>query len=267
MFIREKKIKCGSNYQEVDIIPRTIEAERNRLGHRIKRKRVSLPKQKNLNDKNAKRYLLQLVNGNFDNRDLHVSLTYSDEFLPKTIEDAKKEVTNYLRRLAARRKKLGLEPLKYIVITEGTRDKNDGYLKRVHHHIIMNGGIDRDEVEDVWSKKKKTMGWVNARKIQTNENGAEALAIYLTKDPQGKKRWSSSRNLTRPVELEPNDSRYSKRKIEKMAMSNDLGREIFEREFKDFYIADVRSVYYELTGWHIYLKMWRKEKADANQRI
>lgn len=260
MFIREKKIKCGQDYQEVDIIPRTIEAEKNRLGHRIKRKRVSLPKQQNLNDKNAKRYLLQLMNGNFGKKDLHVSLTYSDEFLPKSIEDAKREVTNYLRRLAARRKKLNLEPLKYIVVTEGTRDENDGYLKRVHHHILMNGGISRDEVEAVWSKRRKSMGYVNADRAQMNENGLEALARYITKDPQGKKRWSSSRNLIRPIEMEPNDSKYSKRKIEKLAMSNDNGREIFEKEFKDFFISDIRPVYYELTGWHIYLKMWRKER-------
>lgn len=86
-------------------------------------------------------------------------------------------MTNYLRRIAYRRNKLGLEPLKYILVTEYKYTKDGQSIKRIHHHIIMNGGLDRDDVEMMWTKDRinwkktsdpeyrasiKQLGWVNA---------------------------------------------------------------------------------------------------------
>ena len=85
MFYREKKVDCR-DYREVDIIPRTDNAERAVKGKRGKRQKVTEPKQKDLNDKNARRYLVQLGNGNFGIGDLHVTCTYADEELPETEE-------------------------------------------------------------------------------------------------------------------------------------------------------------------------------------
>ena len=101
VFIREKKTDCA-NYREVDIIPRTEAAEQAARGKRGKKRKVNAPKQKDLNDKNAKRYLVQLGNGNFHIGDLHTSCTYSEENLPGTVEEAENIVTNYLRRIAYR---------------------------------------------------------------------------------------------------------------------------------------------------------------------
>lgn len=115
MFYREKKVDCGT-YREVDIIPRTDDAERAAKGTRKKRSKASTPAQKNLNEKNAKRYLVQVGNGNFGPGDLHISATYSPENLPDTLEEAEKNVTNFLHRVAYRREKLGLPPLKYILV-------------------------------------------------------------------------------------------------------------------------------------------------------
>ena len=53
LFVREKKVDCG-DYREVDIIPRTEEAEKAVKGRRRKRQRESPPKQRELNSKNAK---------------------------------------------------------------------------------------------------------------------------------------------------------------------------------------------------------------------
>jgi hypothetical protein len=72
MFIREKKITCN-DYGEVDIIPRTDNGERAVKGKRGKRTRETEPKQKDLNDKNSKRYLVQMGNGNFGIGDIHLS--------------------------------------------------------------------------------------------------------------------------------------------------------------------------------------------------
>lgn len=258
LFYREKKIDTGP-YREVDIIPRTSEAETAaRKGTRSKKEKVSRPQQSSLNEKNSKRYLLQLANGNFGQGDLHVTCTYSNEFLPKTVKAAEKEITNYLRRISYRRKKKGLEPLKYILVTE-YKLSDEGFTKRIHHHVIMNAGLSRDEVESLWSKRKKSIGFVNADRIQTNENGLEALTRYLTKDPQGRKRWSSSRNLIRPVQR-TNDYKYRISKIEKLAQEREQSWQFFDEKYPEFEITAVEPVFFEDTGWHIYLRMWQKDK-------
>lgn len=165
MFIREKKTDCA-DYREVDIIPRTEKAEEATRGKRGKRRKAKKPKQNALNDKNAKRYLVQLGNGNFHIGDLHTSCTYSADNLPGTVEEAEKIVGNYLRRIAYRRQKLGLEPLKYILVTEYKFAKGGEQLKRIHHHIIMNGGMDRDEVEMMWTAQR-----INWRKADGTDKG------------------------------------------------------------------------------------------------
>ena len=116
MFIREKKVDC-QNYREVDVIPRTDNAEKAVRGKRGKRKKVTEPKQKDLNDKNARRYLVQLGNGNFHIGDLHVSGTYDDDHLPATVEEAERIAVNYLRRVAYRRDK----PVSYTHLTLPTK--------------------------------------------------------------------------------------------------------------------------------------------------
>lgn len=305
MFIREKKIDCA-DYREVDIIPRTEKEDEAARGKRGKRRKAEKPKQDALNDKNAKRYLVQLGNGNFHVGDLHTSCTYNADNLPGTVKEAEKKVGNYLRRIAYRRQKLGLEPLKYILVTEYKFSKDGGQIKRIHHHIIMNGSMNRDEVEMMWTAQRvnwkkadspdkkaaaayresiKKMGWVNADRLQLNENGIEGLCRYIVKDPQGKKRYSSSRNLERPETkredsrpqeaadkslwkagrslAEPqekcNDFKYSRAKIERMAKSADGGLSEFRKIYADYNITSCEAVYYEQTGWHIYLKMWKKK--------
>lgn len=277
MFYREKKVDC-SDYREVDIIPRTDDAERATKGKRGKRKKVTEPKQRNLNDKNSRRYLVQLGNGNFGIGDLHVTCTYSNEYLPESEEEAEQQVRNFLRRIKGRRERLGLEQLKYILVTEyGHKKGEEERITRIHHHIIMNGGMDRDEVEMMWSARRinwrqyeknpeeyqktvEKMGYVNADRLQLNENGIEALCKYVTKNPNGKKRWSSSRNLVRP-EQQPNaDHKYTRSKVERLAKSEDAGKEYFEKQFPDYTIVEIEPVYYEETGWHVYMKMWKKRQ-------
>ena len=100
-------------------------------------------------------------NGNFGIGDLHVSCTYNAKNLPDSVEEAERIVSNYLRRIAYRRNKLGLPPLKYILVTEYKFAKDGEQIKRIHHHIIMNGGLSRDDVEMMWTKER-----INWRKVE-----------------------------------------------------------------------------------------------------
>jgi hypothetical protein len=258
--IREKKIYCGKNYLEVDIYPYTksqVESRRRKRGKKVK---VSAPKQKNLNDKNARRYLTQLSNANFTASDLHVTCTYTDKTLPESIEEGEQTITKYLRRVAYHRKKNGLGPLKYILVTEYTTPKESEKPKRMHHHIIMNGGMSRDEVEELWKvgRKGERIGRINADRLQPDENGLAALANYLSKEPHRKKRWSSSRNLERPVQAPPNDHKYSKRQVEKIAKGM-IDPDYFRKKYPGWDITDkvygIQVTYNEQSGYYVYLKL------------
>ncbi len=265
-FMREKKIYCGKKYMEVDIIPRTIWQEKTVKGKRSKKVKESETKQKNLNDKNSRRNCVQVTNANFGEGDYHISATYKPEYLPLTVKEADRIAYNYLRRIANAMKKKGLEQLKYVLITEYTvSEENEDKPVKIHHHIIINKGLSRDEVEELWHVRKKKgekkwdrIGIVNCDRLQTDKNGLEAISKYITKRrvTKGSKKWSGSRNLIRP-ESRQNDYKYSKRKIERAIKENDSC--FWKKEYKDYEVVEINTTYNELTGWSVYLKMWKKE--------
>ena len=266
-FIREKKIFCSDTYMEVDIYPYT-DIERKK-GKRSKKKKESEPKQKNLNDKNAKRYLIQKIHANFKDNDLYITLTYTNSSLPENIQEGEKNIQNYIRRLKRARKKAGLDELKYIAVTEHSEDEDTGKIVRIHHHLIINSGLNRDEVEELWRKKRtkgesqgKKIGFVNANRIQEDENtGLTSLAKYLSKDPRGKKRWTCSKNLVNPTSR-TNDYKYTRKKIISLA-TNHVDISYWERKYPGWTIKDkiggYEAVYNDFTGWSIYLKLRKKE--------
>lgn len=297
-FIREKKIFCGKEYLEVDLYPYTKTQAETAKGKRSKLRKVSPSKQTNLNDANAKRRFIQVGNTNFGADDLHVTLTYSKEQLPATIEDAHKEAEKYLRRIKYARAQRGLPSLKYMLVTEYKTAKCGETPVRIHHHIIMNGGLSRDEVENLWRKRRRAgqkqgdkIGYANADRLQPQGNGIAALCTYITKRKTGKKRWSSSQNLNAPdiITKDPgqppqavterkfsvsanlaspkcrtNDHSYSQRELAKIA-KNPPAPEYWERRYPGYtLIRDdeyaFKSVFNEHTGkWAVYVKLRRKQ--------
>ena len=288
-FIREKKIYCGKQYREVDIFSYTdAQCRAVKRGTRSKKIKESEPKQKNLNDKNARRYFIQTANLNFgDDPDaLHVTATYSAKYLPATIEEAEREVTNYLRRIQYQRKKEGLPPLKYMLVTEYTPEDEEGQLTlegmedkqtravRIHHHIIINGGLSRDDLELMWSatrinwKKaqndpeyRKTvdyLGFVNCDRLQPNENGIEGLVNYINKRKKGCKKWSTSMNLKKPKEKK-NDHKYSFRKLRTLAQTPE-DKEVWRKQYKGYEPTKIDFQYNEYTGWSVYLRLRKIRK-------
>lgn len=293
-FVREKKIYCGYDYLEVDAFNYTkTEQENTRRGERSKKEIISTPKQIDWNEQNSKRYFLQLLNTNFGEDDLHVSLTYTKGNLPPTAEDAEKELRNFFRRVSYKREKEGLPPLKYIAIPVCTT-KADGVTPvRIHHHVIMNGGLDRDTVEDLWRKRRRKgqkkgdkIGYANADRLQPDENGLGALCEYLSKQAGGKKRWSSSQNLDKPdpETVDPdspprergsrfsasaniqkpwsrtNDHSFSRKELEKICKDPpDLS--YWEKRYPGYTLCGggygFNAVYSDTRGWALYLKLRR----------
>lgn len=246
MPIREKRYKCGK-YLEVEIYPISKEEQKK---SRKKKKKESRKEQKNLNAKNARKRLRRILNANFDNRDLIVHLTYSDEHLPGDEDQAIRDRNNYIRRIKNYRNKNNLPDLKYIAVLEYSEaDPRDRRTKtRIHHHIVISG-MDRDKVEELWGR-----GRANADRLQPGENGFEELANYISKNPKGKKRYSPSRNLIIP-EPEINDYKYSYRKVYELS-KNQGDREQFEKLYPGYIYTTHKVLVNDInSGTYIYIKM------------
>ncbi len=152
------------------------------------KKRETSPSQSNLNDKNARRYLIRLANINFGKGDIWATFGWNDGLLPECYEEAKKDVVNFIRRVNRRRKKLGLGNAKYIYIIAFEE------YTRPHFHILISGdGIDRDELESLWGKCDRP----NTRRIAPDDDFLlSGMATYITQNPHGTKRWCPSKNRT-----------------------------------------------------------------------
>ena len=66
----------------------------------------------------AIKYCGRLIIENFTNDDIWMTLTYAEGNEPACWDEAVKNMTNYIRRINYRRKKLGLPKAKYIYVTE-----------------------------------------------------------------------------------------------------------------------------------------------------
>ena len=231
------------------------------------------------NQRNARRRLEALVNNNFGAGDLILTHEYDHGKQPQTDEQAARDIRNYIARLKYRRDKLGLPPVKYIYITERTQSRQYGV--RWHHHIIMSGGLDRDEAERLWTKKHG--GISNARNAQPTKMHLTGFSRYLVmdkrnrtmetdgKNPQEKamrRGWNSSKNLVPPKERE-SDKKLSIRKAGRIAEAMgdfDRAKEILERCYPGYELLDVTAKTSRWTvGVYIRATMCRKDRTNGDK--
>ena len=141
------------------------------------------------NDRIAERNLTALINANFFPGDLHIILTYARAI---SLEAAKKELNNFIKRMRREYKKAGKE-FRYIHVTEY---KN----KRIHHHIVMSY-IDVNTIQNQWH-----CGRIRSTPLDKSRN-YQVLANYLIKETSKtfrlgenstKQRYTPSRNTRKP---------------------------------------------------------------------
>lgn len=200
---REVKYECGE-FLDVEFFPVYEKSK-----HRRSRANPSSEGQKILNEKRSKRRLTRLIHANFTQKDYALHLTYSDEYMPESEDVAKKNVQNFLRRIKRLYQKLGVE-FKYICVTEKGKKS-----ERLHHHLIISGGVSRDDVERLWK-----MGRANTKRLQFDDNGVAGLSHYISKQALFYRRWNSSKNLVDP-DVKVNDYRYTRSKAHNVCRYED----------------------------------------------
>lgn len=237
-----KTIRAGTQF-EVEIYPEFTKKQNENLNLKKRNNKA----QKNLNDKNARKRVERLINTNFTSGDVAIHLTYDNKHLPATEEEAFKNMKNYIRRINYKRKRKGLEPAKYIYVTEHNEKKKIRY----HHHLVIDGAMSMDELEDMWKYGDRNQ----TRKLAPDENGLTGLANYLVKDPLGNKRWCSSLNLKKPKESKSYHS-FKARHVEKMVANRDRVKEMLESKYKNMILVSEEIKYNEINErFYIYARM------------
>jgi hypothetical protein len=248
--IYETKTITSGPIREVEVCPLFLKKDIPDE-YRLKRTKQA---QKNLNNKNAQKYFIRKVNANFGEKDYYITLGYMNKNLPKDIEEAKKNINKYIKKLNYIYKKNQIkngvaknkcETLKYIHVVEFSESG------RVHHHMIMNKVLPMETIEETWVHGRRN----NIRFLSPDEAHLTGVAKYLSKDPKGKKRWGCSKNLKEP-QTTRSISKFSKKKIKNMYDNRNLIELEMERVNPGYKFLDAEIHLNDFNGKiYIYARM------------
>lgn len=274
--IREGKIKSGP-LLEVDFYP--VFADGRRIPRRAPKTKRSTKEQEKYNQKQATLKFIRIINANFGTGDHLLTITYIPEYAPQTEADARRDIANYIRRVKTRRrselklvnellkehpddkrlkqrKKQLEKPFKYAYTLEKVTYQRGKYAGRANWHIHMfaTGGVSRDDMEDIWHKGVR----VNADRYQPERFGPEAAAKYISKDPQGSKRFVCSRNMDKPQKPPPRDDKITRRGLERLARERADDPAYWERRYKGYRLLSCYARLNPYNGyWYVSVVMYK----------
>lgn len=242
--------------------------------------------QKKYNDNKATKESVYIVNENFDEYDYIAHYTYNPELAPQSEDEARKDWNNALKRiirmrkrelkkviaaldalpdveaLAEQKKNLELKrdklsaPFKYMYVLEKVTYQRGPFKGRDnwHFHIFMTGGLERSQVEAIWKKGIRS----NVDQFQPDRFGPEAMAIYMSKDPKGTKRFVCSRNMSRTYKQPKiKNSRLSKRTLAKLAQERVDDAAYWEKRYKGYRFIRSYPRFNEYNGhWYMTVVMY-----------
>ena len=220
------------------------------------RKNLTPEKMRALNEKRSKRKLILLLEANFRaEEDIHLTLTYEKAV---GLKQCKKDLAAFFRKVRRIRQERGLPELKYIYAIG--HDQNS----RIHAHVILNGGVDRSELERIWGK-----GYANGMRLQEYGSGLQGIANYLHRQNEqerarGKRQyiraWNGSRNLKKPKER-TSDSRMSCGKVKILARDfRNEAKAVMEKVYPGYTLQDCEVFYSDVVdGVYIRCVMRRWE--------
>ena len=202
--------------------------------------------QQRANDERSRIHLIQLVEANFTEKDISITLSY--EGTPPEPERVDKDIRNFIARVKRARAKAGLGELKYIYSIGGDEMPAAGYSgKRPHVHMIMNGGVGRDELEAIWKK-----GRANCDRLQPRDEGLGGIAVYFTRQKQdrpekpGVRKWRGSRNLKQPIRRS-RDARMPNSRIRRIARDfRNEAKDVMERLYPGYMLQDCQVRYSDI---------------------
>ena len=260
------------------------------------RRKVPKEVQDKYNRQRAIRDFVRKINCNFDNTDYYMTITYRPDTAPETLAAAEKDIKNYIRRiryarmrelntlkaekretvraqkgtgaasvLAGMRKKIEeqikklSELLRYAYVIEEVtyrRGENKGKTN-YHFHMFVTGGLDRDTAEALFGKGSR----VSCDTYKPERFGFDAAALYMQKDPRGKKSFVCSKNMKKPIKAAPLDGRITARGVEKLARERTDDAAYWERRYKGYRFVRAYSRYNSYNGyWYVSVVMYKTKE-------
>ena len=291
-FVRETQIvACDSKGEKKKVVELNIQTEGRKLYYSSHRGRAHIsltsPKQAKLNDRRAWEYLEMLIEMNFGAGDYHLSLTYDKKYLPETDEGAKRDYDRFLVRAKKLYRSYGIKLVPLMIMSQS---KNRGALVRLHMHVIMQGGVPREEIEALWrgpdksgrckpGKEKKRLGpklgFADCDRLQPDGNGLAALCAYLKKQPRDgiARRWYAGIGLKKPYISGRNDDKYDIADVKRIAERNADAVDVawWEREYPGWTVYNDREYAYrctdsEFSGVSIRIKLRRLTEKELEER-
>lgn len=151
------------------------------------------------NEREAVKNLARILNCNFKQGDMWITLTYPEEYLPESPEAADREFAKFLRKLRALAKKeTGKNPV-YVTSPPCDADPRTGERVRLHYHVVM-PAVAYEQVIKLWPQADVTYRRLDGRGDYTG------IARYIcgqSAHAPGKKRWRCSKGLKKPIYTEP----------------------------------------------------------------
>ncbi len=192
--------------------------------------------------------LIQLVEANFTDEDLSIGLDYAGK--EPTPERVDRDLKTFFEKVRRRRRKNGLPDLKYIAAIGGDEMPSAGYSgKRPHVHVIMNGGIERDELEQMWGH-----GRANTHRLQPRDEGLGGISVYFTKQMQdrppkkGVKRYRTSRNLKQPIRR-ARDAKMPNSRVKRIAYDfENQAKEVMEKLYPGYVLQQCSVRYSDIVS-------------------
>lgn len=223
------------------------------------------------NENRSRLKLIQLVEANFTDEDLSIGLDYAGSM--PTPERIDKDLTNFFAKVRRKRRKYGLDNLKYIAAIGGDEMPSAGYSgTRPHVHVIMNGGIDRDELEKMWGH-----GHANTHRLQPRDEGLGGISVYFTKQMQdrpqkkGVRKYRPSKNLIQPV-VRARDAQMPNSRVCRIAYDfQNQAKEVMEKLYPGYILQDCKVRYSDIVaGVYIHCVLRKaegyNEKRAKNQK-
>lgn len=188
--------------------------ERSKFKLRTDKKRASRkkgntsPRKQDRNGRQALRQLQRTINANFNRGDFFLTFKYDSAGMENVHSDPKEaehQVKLCIQRLARAYKKLGLI-FKWIEQTSFI-DGDTGEVVRIHHHVLVSGSGFTYQGNGNWTIAGKPLndywgfGTVDWQPIH-NEVDHGGIAVYMYRQAHtefNQKRWTCSRNMTKPI--------------------------------------------------------------------
>lgn len=222
------------------------------LPRKYKRQRRYKPTsdvQSRLNSKNRDKLAVRTCNLNFSEQDIRLDLTYNDDNLPSSLEESERLVGNFLRALKTYRHSHGLGELKYFWVTHQGSRKG-----RIHHHLIISGGIPLDILAKKWGK-----GYTTVKPLQFDDYGIEALVRYMLDGAvtSRKVKYHPSRNLEKP-EPKSRANCIGVRAVRDMFTRTDTTA--LEALYPDYDLIELEPYYNDINGGYYFEAHFRRKK-------